>query len=521
MSALSRFDDLPRWLLWRADPRRDDPTKLTKVPYQPNGRKASSTASATWVTRATAEAAMPAVVNGQGGGIGIVLGKIADETMLAGIDLDSCLGPDGTLADWAGPFLAAVPSYTEISPSGGGLKTFFYMAAEDVRPFLEHTGVDPQQWGFSRSIPGERPKADHGPGIELYTARRYFAVTGNPWPDQPDELAALDWPALQRLVQIIPPADQKHRYARTGRDNSRSAIAFRKGAALNATGKSFEEMCEALRHDPETADWYAEKGTASGERELHRIWDKAEDQDEAADDGELPTIRLRGGNRPEAVEAAISALDAAGVPLYRRGLDIAHVARIPAKASDGRPITTPAIMTVPAQRLLHELGKAAIWQKFDGRSKEWVHVDVPPDIAARIAALPNEWRFPPLAGIIGTQTLRPDGSLLAESGYDPATSYLLFDPPRMAPTPSEPTRERSLAALNLLDRLLDEFPFVFDAAKYKQADNPSRSVALSALMTPVLRPALPPAVPLHVFKAPAGGTGKSYLADLASALATG
>jgi putative DNA primase/helicase len=41
------------------------------------------------------------------------------------------------------------------------------------------------------------------------------------------------------------------------------------------------------------------------------------------------------------------------------------------------------------------------------------------------------------------------------------------------------------------------------------------------LATSVLRPALAPAVPLHVATAPAGGTGKSYLADLAAMIATG
>ena len=71
------------------------------------------------------------------------------------------------------------------------------MAAEYVRAFLELVGVVNEQWGFSRSIPGERPKTDHGPGIELYTARRYFVVTRKLWPDQPDTLAMLDWSALQ------------------------------------------------------------------------------------------------------------------------------------------------------------------------------------------------------------------------------------------------------------------------------------------------------------------------------------
>ena len=75
-----------------------------------------------------------------------------------------------------------------------------------------------------------------------------------------------------------------------------------------------------------------------------------------------------------------------------------------------------------------------------------------------------------------------------------------------------PSKAEALTALGLLTDLLSEFPF---------ADGASRSVALSMLMTPVLRGALYPAVPLHAATAPAAGTGKSYLADLASAIATG
>ena len=63
--------------------------------------------------------------------------------------------------------------------------------------------------------------------------------------------------------------------ASRGADSSRSAVAFRKGIALRAAGRSYEEMVEALRSDPETAEWCREKGDANGGRELRRIWDKA------------------------------------------------------------------------------------------------------------------------------------------------------------------------------------------------------------------------------------------------------
>jgi hypothetical protein len=109
--------------------------------------------------------------------------------------------------------------------------------------------ADPAQWGFKRAI-GEDAR-DHGPAIEVYSDRRFFAVTGDRWRTQRDQVMLLDWPTLERLAQLIPPA----RAGKAGSDNSRSAIAFRKGIALRRAGKTFEEMCAALRADPETVDW--------------------------------------------------------------------------------------------------------------------------------------------------------------------------------------------------------------------------------------------------------------------------
>ena len=66
----------------------------------------------------------------------------------------------------------------------------------------------------------------------------------------------------------------------------------------------------------------------------------------------------------------------------------------------------------------------------------------------------GDWTFPTLAGIITTPTLRPDGSILKDAGYDPATQLLLIDPPPMPEIPEKPTRDDALAALKLLKELL-------------------------------------------------------------------
>ena len=157
------------------------------------------------------------------------------------------------------------------------------------------------------------------------------------------------------------------------------------------------------------------------------------------------------------------------------------------------------------------LSRVAKFEKYNGRAQKMVAADPPHDVAKTILARDGVWKFRRLRGIITSPTLRPDGSFVALPGYDVATVLLLVEPPPMAAIPEQPTREDALAAVRLLDALLCDFPFVNTA---------SRSVALSALMTPVARGAMQ-VVPLHAFDAPEAGSGKSYLIDIASAIATG
>jgi hypothetical protein len=109
-------------------------------------------------------------------------------------------------------------------------------------------------------------------------------------------------------------------------------------------------------------------------------------------------------------------------------------------------------------------------------------------------------------------TLRPDGSILKEPGYDSRTG-IYYDPRgvEFPAIPPEPSREEALSALATLDALIEEFPFV---------DNISRSVALSLFLTVTIRLSLRTA-PMHAISANVAGTGKSKLANVASILATG
>src|SRR5262249_31315683 len=63
----------------------------------------------------------------------------------------------------------------------------------------------------------------------------------------------------------------------------------------------------------------------------------------------------------------------------------------------------------------------------------------------------GDWPFPVLNGLISTPTLRPDGSLLNNEGYDAATGLYLINPPPMPTINLHPTREGAGAALALLN----------------------------------------------------------------------
>ncbi len=126
-----------------------------------------------------------------------------------------------------------------------------------------------------------RGKGDHVPSIELYLDGRYFALTDQPLSGSPNGLRSVTTDVLTWLIREAGPVfagKGPAKRAPSSADSSRSAVAFRKGVALRAAGRMYDEMVEVLRVDPETADWCREKGDADGGRELQRIWDKAADR---------------------------------------------------------------------------------------------------------------------------------------------------------------------------------------------------------------------------------------------------
>ena len=227
-------------------------------------------------------------------------------------------------------------------------------------------------------------------------------------------------------------------------------------------------------------------------------------------DPRKPVIHVSGGQRHIAADEAIQAMFNGGVEFYQRDKTLVRTASAKSKTSDGKVIEVPGIVPVTPPILGRAMGMAAEWERMNSKG-EIVRIDPPKEVVEQVAGMFGEWPFPAIAGVIGTPTMRPDGTILDKEGYDAATGLVLIGSPPMPPIPAKPTKQDADSALDVLQSLLSEFPF---------ADEASRAVALSMILTVVLRGALLPAVPMHAVTAPQPGSGKSYLLDTAAVIGT-
>ena len=171
----------PQWVAWRYEPRGGKPAK---VPCDPRtGERASSTDRSNWVS--FDEAVDGWQKGDRYAGIGFVFSA---SDLFCGIDLDDCIDERGVVAPDAQAIIDALNSYTEISPSGRGVKIFI-------------RGRKPEG-ARSRSTAVQGFKE-----IEVYDRDRYFTVTGQHLAGTPtavedaqealDRLCARLWPMKQ------------------------------------------------------------------------------------------------------------------------------------------------------------------------------------------------------------------------------------------------------------------------------------------------------------------------------------
>lgn len=225
-------------------------------------------------------------------------------------------------------------------------------------------------------------------------------------------------------------------------------------------------------------------------------------------------IQVDGGELPSIVDQAEDALMSdGGEELFQYGNQVVRLVRTTdpfVSAGVMRPFGAVAIRPVDVVFLVERLTLAADFVRptRDGPKS----IDCPEKVAKTYLSREGDWKLRRLTGVIEAPTLRFDGSVLDQPGFDQVTG-LYFDPgdSKFPAIPESCSIDDARGALERIEHVLKDFPFV---------DDSDRSAAVAAILTAVVRRSLRTA-PIFTFSAPMPGSGKSLLADIVSMVATG
>jgi putative DNA primase/helicase len=203
----------PNWVRWKLEAVNG---RLTKVPYQLNGYKASCADTATWNSYENIIA--DAVITDREG-----VGVMTDGTWI-GFDLDGCRNPETSeIAPWAKRVVESLGTYTEITPSGTGVRAYALGTLPDGARRFSMAGSA----GFGDKV-----------GIEVYSGQRYFTVTGN----RLGEASSLQSPNVIQAYELCRAISrefpsEKRKTASTFQSQDSSSVIYEPVGGLVVTSK--------------------------------------------------------------------------------------------------------------------------------------------------------------------------------------------------------------------------------------------------------------------------------------------
>jgi hypothetical protein len=525
-----------QWVVWCKVKRKG---KLTKVPLDPKtGGAASSTDSSTW---GTFEQAIQTCRNDSKlAGVGFVFTM---DDSFCGVDLDDSISSDnGQLKPWAQSIINQLDSYTEISPSGSGVKVF-----------------------LKARKPGNRcRKVYHDGEVEIYDRDRFFTLTGRRLQEAPtvvedrrEALNALyyeilgtddDKPAILTLPspggngQVPLEDDEIIRLASRQRRSGEKFAALWAGRwkehfnspseadssvifTLAFYSKDAAQLDRLFRQSglmrPKWDEYHGEQtyGQITIAKALAKVVKQYAPKQKSkksprptaplpANPG-LPAIIIDDMQLSDLTTKAMDALAQANAPplVFVRAGTVARVVR----DENGLPKIEP----FDRVRMRCRLTEVANFFKLRRRESgyEPVGINPPLSLAENVLAL-GHWDFPSLAGIARAPILRDDSTICMKPGYDPVSRLIYCPDPglTLSPIPENPNINEVHACVDLLLGLISDFPF---------ADEASRANAMAILFSVLMRPVIAGHVPLAIVDAPAQGTGKTLLVTTFGTIAVG
>jgi primase-polymerase (primpol)-like protein len=535
-----------QWCVWKYEKTKGN--KWTKIPYQAKAGlqgtavKAKSNDATTWSSYNDALAAyrLEPVVDAMPydkmgfSGIGFFLSPDND---LMGVDLDNVLEDERIINDDARTIVEALGSYTEISPSGKGLRIF-----------------------VSGAKPGKRSRKAW---LEIYdgTGARYLTVTGQVYHNAPirqcqTEIEEIYKRYLNKLSDTQPDKQPTQPRVSSSHNLNDSELLVKmfssaKGADIKAlydgitsgySSSSEADLALTNRlawwcdYDPVSIDslfrqsalyrpkWderHSGDGATYGELTILKACDgKArgdgydtkskktktplttsikETEGEDAEDADPDTIVVNGRHLHEITDQCLEVLQRHNAPpkIFTRG-------NMPVRIYNGgiQPFDTVSLRGYldRTATFVKRVVQGGVEIDFPARPPS----DVPPDIL-RLSSLP----FPELDGISNVPIVRGDGSILSTNGYDQETQLLL----ELTGLDSLDTHMPTSKAVNLFRDLFIDFPFADAEAGFAHA--------IALILQSFLRLLIAGPTPLYLVDAPTRGSGKGLLVDVIVRIITG
>ena len=224
-------------------------------------------------------------------------------------------------------------------------------------------------------------------------------------------------------------------------------------------------------------------------------------------------IEVKGGILHELADQLEQVLiDKPEAGVYQRGGYLVEIGTVPDKHQKDVTHAQDAYVIVPVTttRARDIATRFSGWKKWDARKDGFKSIDCPKEVADTLLCRSTS-QLPVLVAVLGAPTMTPDGKLIGTPGFDARSGVYLHMNDWQKLKKKKPTHDDAVAARQLLEDLVSEFPFTDDAA---------RATWLAALLTALIRWSLRTA-PFFGFDAPVMGSGKSLLGALIGCLVTG
>lgn len=174
---------------------------------------------------------------------------------------------------------------------------------------------------------------------------------------------------------------------------------------------------------------------------------------------------------------------------------------------------SPQIREVTRPLLKGSLSDVAVFKKWIDSKQIWKTILPTDDIVSNVHDR-TEWNgIRHIVGITESPMLRPDGSIVQETGYDAKTSWL-YIPTDTFPVvhDKDATQQNACHYFKVLSEVFSDFPYASPA---------HRSVPIAAIMSLLARPAILGSIPAFLFDASTRGSGKTLHTDVIATIATG